>query len=125
MPTYGNIGFSTSNFYSIVVGDSTFETFMDYPYMWAKISKIKLNIVTFVEQVSTKVLQLVPDVPVNSVNQDFQKMILEQNKQILELSKSGTINSNNTNCNNKTTINNNFTVLLLKIVFICFKYFFY
>jgi len=74
MPTYGNIGFSTSNFYLIVVGDSTFETFMDYPYMWAEISKIKLNIVTLVEQVSTKVLQLVPDVPVNSVNQDFQKI---------------------------------------------------
>ena len=35
-------------------------------------------------------------------NQDFQKMILEQNKQIMELSKTGSINSNNTNCNNKT-----------------------
>ncbi len=35
-------------------------------------------------------------------NQDFQKMILEQNKQIMEMSRSGNINSNNTNCNNKT-----------------------
>lgn len=35
-------------------------------------------------------------------NQDFQKMILEQNKQMMELSRSSNINSNNTNCNNKT-----------------------
>jgi uncharacterized protein (UPF0216 family) len=43
-------------------------------------------------------------------NQEFQKLILEQNKQIIELSKNNNIinNNNNTNCNNKTKFNMNF-----------------
>jgi len=37
-------------------------------------------------------------------NQEFQKLILEQNKQIIELSKNNSI-TNNTNCHNKTKFN--------------------
>lgn len=74
MTTYGSIGVRIDNLHTIEIGDSSFETFMYFPYMQVQISKIKLNIVTLTEQVSIKSLQLTPDVPVNSLIQEDQKI---------------------------------------------------
>jgi hypothetical protein len=43
-------------------------------------------------------------------NHEFQKLIIEQNKQIIELSRNASItnNNNNTNCHNRTKFNLNF-----------------
>ena len=47
-------------------------------------------------------------------NQEFKELIIEQNKQMLEMSKERSIittnNNNNTNCNNNLTQNNNFNL---------------
>ena len=43
-------------------------------------------------------------------NQEFKELIIEQNKQMLEMSKGRSITNNNNNCNNNLTQNNNFNL---------------
>jgi hypothetical protein len=63
--------------------------------------------INITNQVSTQVSN---DIVIELIkqNQEFQKLIIEQNKQIIKLSKNASITNNNNNCHNKTKFNLNF-----------------